>query len=146
VKRKIIESFNSFNWGKFMILQFTEEDWRIQSAVDNGAMLPRRDRQHVCWLNLWPLALMDDHTDAVTYIVKQRPAGAAWYQPARHGSRHDSWHTPKCTWRVPPGSVSRALPSTVSTAGLSGTGPDGGSEVTRDTCRNHTGSTCRPCV
>lgn len=51
MKTKFIEAVSDFNWGKFMVAQFTEEEWERRSAhpVDHQPLLKHRGwtNQHI---------------------------------------------------------------------------------------------------
>lgn len=44
MKTRIVEATNgpSANWGKFMICQFTQDEWDYRSKIDGGQLIARR--------------------------------------------------------------------------------------------------------
>jgi hypothetical protein len=51
---KIVEVTNNFNWGKFMLAAFDEQEWKIRSQLTDSYLLGRLgwDRSHVWFMDL----------------------------------------------------------------------------------------------
>lgn len=57
MKTAFVEASNGHNWGKFMVAQFTDDEWRLRSAMpgaENDRLIYGRgwDRAHVLVLDL----------------------------------------------------------------------------------------------
>ncbi len=86
---KIIEATNGFNWGKFMLCRFDDEEWNRRSGTegcDNGhPMLPQlgwsRDNLWVLDLQTGEGALFAPHGLAVADLEKHKIWVCPMYSP-----------------------------------------------------------------
>jgi hypothetical protein len=83
---KIIEATNNFNWGKFMVARFDEQEWALRSQIDDGACLLSRlgwTPEHVWVLDLQTGegALFSPHGYAIADLNKHKIWVCPLYQP-----------------------------------------------------------------
>lgn len=72
---KMVELTNFFYWGKFMVMKFTMEEWRVESQIGSGSLLAGRG-----WTpkHLW---VLDLQTGEGAFFL---PGGHASYDLENH--------------------------------------------------------------
>lgn len=101
LKTRIVEATNGFNWGKFMVMQFEDDEWTAHSAIttDVGPLLPRLGwtKGHVWVLDLQTGegALFRHGGSAIQDLNKHKIWVCPLFEPFSHlvlhpGSEHRS--------------------------------------------------------